>query len=80
MILLWSSLGLLSAIGSALNIIYEVPNRPFLQQKAQTLVLVLGAIVGLFTLLTRDHGAVGLGEVVRQRGLRPARRSRSCSG
>jgi membrane protein len=51
-ILLWSSLGLLSAIGSALNIIYEVPNRPFLQQKAQTLVLVLGAILGLFTLLT----------------------------
>lgn len=51
-ILLWSSLGLLSAIGSALNIIYEVPNRPFLQQKAQTLVLVLGSIIGLFTLLT----------------------------
>ena len=51
-ILLWSSLGLLSAIGSALNIIYEVPNRPFLQQKGQTLVLVLGSIIGLFTLLT----------------------------
>ena len=51
-LLFWSSLGLLSAIGSALNIIYEVPNRPFLQQKAQTLVLVLGSIVGLFTLLT----------------------------
>src|SRR4029077_9126717 len=43
---------LLSAIGSALNIIYEVPNRPFLQQKAQTLLLVFGAIVGLITLLT----------------------------
>jgi membrane protein len=52
LLLLWSALGLLSAIGSALNIIYEVPNRPFLQQKAQTLVLVLGAIVGLITLLT----------------------------
>jgi membrane protein len=51
-LLFWSSLGLLSAIGSALNIIYEVPNRPFLQQKAQTLALVLGSIVGLFTLLT----------------------------
>jgi membrane protein len=52
LLLLWSALGLLSAIGSALNIIYEVPNRPFLQQKAQTVVLVLGAIVGLITLLT----------------------------
>jgi len=52
LLLLWSALGLLSAIGSALNIIYEVPNRPFLQQKAQTLLLVLGAIVGLITLLT----------------------------
>jgi membrane protein len=52
LLLLWSALGLLSAIGSALNIIYEVPNRPFLQQKAQTLLLVFGAIVGLITLLT----------------------------
>jgi membrane protein len=52
LLLLWSALGLLSAIGSALNIIYEVPNRPFLQQKAQTLLLVFGAIVGLVTLLT----------------------------
>jgi membrane protein len=51
-LLLWSALGLLSAIGSALNIIYEVPNRPFLQQKGQTLLLVLGAIIGLVTLLT----------------------------
>ncbi len=51
-LLIWSALGLLSAIGSALNIIYEVPNRPFLQQKLHTLVLVLGAIVGLFGVLT----------------------------
>jgi membrane protein len=51
-LLIWSALGLLSAIGSALNIIYEVPNRPFLQQKMHTLVLVLAAIVGLFGVLT----------------------------
>ena len=80
LLLLWSALGLLSAIGSALNIIYEVPNRPFLQQKAQTLLLVFGAIVGLITLLTVDDGAVGLGQVVRQHACSGWCRSRSWSG
>jgi membrane protein len=45
--LLWSSLGLLSAIASAINIIYEVPNRSFLDQKLRILALVMLAICGL---------------------------------
>ena len=46
---------------SALNIIYEVPNRAVpAAEGRQTLVLVLGSIIGLFTLLTVVDDAVGL--------------------
>jgi membrane protein len=45
--LLWSSLGLLSAVASAINIIYEVPNRSFLDQKLRILALVTLAVAGL---------------------------------
>ncbi len=40
-LLVWSSLGFLSATASALNIIYGVPNGPFLRQKLQILVLIV---------------------------------------
>lgn len=38
--ILWTSLGFLSACESALNIIYEVPNRAFLRQKALVVLIV----------------------------------------
>lgn len=49
--IVWASLGLLSAIESALNIIYEVPNRPFLRQKLVVTAFVGSSIVGLFMAL-----------------------------
>jgi membrane protein len=49
--IVWTSLGLLSAVESALNIIYEVPNRPFLRQKLVVTALVGSSIVGLFMAL-----------------------------
>ena len=49
--IVWASLGLLSAIESALNIIYEVPNRPFLQQKLFVSALVGSFVVALFMAL-----------------------------
>jgi membrane protein len=38
--LVWTSLGFLSALESALNIIYGVPNRPFVRQKLLVFTLV----------------------------------------
>ncbi len=38
--LVWTSLGFLSALESALNIIYGVPNRPFVRQKLLVFMLV----------------------------------------
>jgi membrane protein len=49
--IVWASLGLLSAVESALNIIYEVPNRPFFRQKLFISALVGSAVVGLFMTL-----------------------------
>ena len=37
--LIWSALGFLSALESAFNIIYDLPNRPFLRQKVLVLAL-----------------------------------------
>lgn len=50
--ILWTSLGFLSACESALNIIYDLPNRAFLRQKA-----LVVCIVGL-TLVTLLAGLV----------------------
>lgn len=49
--LLWTSLGLLSAIESALNIVYEVPNRSFVRQKVFVFTLVGGFIASSFIVL-----------------------------
>jgi membrane protein len=54
--LLWSSLSLFSALESAFNIVYGLPNRPFLRGKAlalgymavSLLVLFAGLVVGTF--------------------------------
>ena len=58
--LLWSSLGFLSALESALNIVYELPNRSFLRQKFVVSLIVSGALVvtviglALATLVARN--------------------------
>jgi membrane protein len=49
--LIWTSLGFLSAIESALNIIYDVPNRAFLRQKLLIFGLIGTGLVALFTSL-----------------------------
>jgi membrane protein len=46
-LLLWSSLGFLSAMASALNIIYGVPNGPFLRQKFRILLLIVVGFAGV---------------------------------
>jgi len=50
--IIWSSLGLLSAVESALNIIYEVPNRAFLKQKLLVFGLIAVSLLALFGSLT----------------------------
>ena len=50
--LLWSSLSLFSALESALNILYGLPNRPFLRGKGLATVYMSSALVVLFTGLT----------------------------
>ena len=66
--LVWTSLGFLSAMESALNIIYGVPNRPFVRQKllvfglvGSGLALLLVALVAATTAQTfLDEHASGL--------------------
>lgn len=50
--LLWSSLSLFSALESAFNILYALPNRPFLRGKALASVYMVAALVVLFAGLT----------------------------
>ncbi len=50
--LVWTSLGFLSALESALNIVYGVPNRPFVRQKLLVFALVgAGLALLLITLV-----------------------------
>jgi YihY family inner membrane protein len=64
--LLWGSLGLFSVLESAFNIVYALPNRPFLRQKALVLLLVAGSLIALFAGLLA--GSVGV-DVVRNAGV-----------
>ena len=50
--LLWSSLSLFSALESAFNILYGLPNRPFLRGKGLATIYMSTALVVLFTGLT----------------------------
>jgi membrane protein len=61
--LLWSSLSLFSALESAFNIVYGLPNRSFLRGKALAAVLMISTITMLFVSLL--IGAVGV-EVVKR--------------
>ena len=47
--LVWGSLGFFSALESAFNTVYGVPNRPFARQKGLMLLLIAGALVLGFT-------------------------------
>ena len=61
--LLWSSISLFSALESALNIVYDRPNRAFLHGKGVAASLMAGSIVTLFASLV--VGAIGV-EALRQ--------------
>jgi membrane protein len=56
--LLWSSLSLFSALESALNIVYGMPNRSFLKGKALAAAVMTGSVVTLFVSLV--IGAFGV--------------------
>src|SRR5205085_3009808 len=56
--LLWSSLSLFSALESAFNIVYGLPNRSFLRGKALAATLMVSTITLLFVSLL--IGAVGV--------------------
>jgi len=49
--LFWGALGFFSVLESAFNIVYGLPNRPFLRQKAVVLVLVVVSLAVLFAAL-----------------------------
>jgi membrane protein len=55
--LFWAALGFFSVLESAFNIVYGLPNRPFLRQKLLVLLLVAAALVLLFVALV--VGSVG---------------------
>src|SRR5581483_4784569 len=63
--LLWSSLSLFSALESALNIVYGLPNRRFLQGKLMAAALMASVLTTLFASLV--VGALGVD--VLKRGL-----------
>ncbi len=58
--LLWGALGLFSVLESAFNIVYGLPNRPFLRQKLLVLVLLAGGLVVLFLALVAGSYGVDL--------------------
>jgi membrane protein len=64
--LVWGSLGLFSVLESAFNIVYGLPNRSFLRQKALVLTLVAAFLVVLFAGLVA--GSVGV-ELARGAGV-----------
>lgn len=64
--LLWAALGFFSVLESAFNIVYGLPNRSFVRQKAFVLILVAGSLVVLFVALV--VGSVGV-ELVRSAGV-----------
>ncbi|MFQ5426974.1 MAG: YihY/virulence factor BrkB family protein [Gaiellales bacterium] len=65
--LLWSSIGLFSALESALNIVYGLRNRTFAHGKALMLTLVAGSIALMFAAL--GVGSLGVGVLLGVGGL-----------
>ena len=64
--LLWASLGFFSVLESAFNIVYGLPNRPFVRQKGFVLLLVAASLVVLFVALV--VGSVGV-DLLRRAGV-----------
>jgi membrane protein len=64
--LLWAALGFFSVLESAFNIVYGVPNRPFVRQKLFVLLLVAASLIVLFVALV--VGSVGV-DLVRRAGV-----------
>jgi membrane protein len=58
--LIWAALGFFSVVESALNIVYGLPNRPFVRQKLLVLALTAAALVSLFVALVVSSVGVGL--------------------
>jgi membrane protein len=49
--LIWAALGFFSVLESAFNIVYALPNRPFIRQKSLVLLLTATSLVVLFIAL-----------------------------
>ena len=60
--LLWAALGFFSVLESAFNIVYGLPNRPFVRQKLIVLLLTAGSLVVLFVALVVGSVGVDLAE------------------
>jgi membrane protein len=58
--LIWASLGFFSVLESAFNIVYGLPNRPFIRQKLLVLALTAAGLVVLFAALVVSSIGVGL--------------------
>jgi len=58
--LLWAALGFFSVLESAFNIVYGLPNRPFIRQKTLVLLLTAASLVVLFLALAISSVGVEL--------------------
>ncbi len=58
--LLWAALGFFSVLESAFNIVYGLPNRPFIRQKTLVLLLTAASLVVLFLALVISSVGVEL--------------------
>lgn len=63
---LWSSLGLFSALESAFNLVYGLRNRPFARGKALMFVILIGSVAAIFVALI--VGSIGVEFAVRVGG------------
>jgi membrane protein len=64
--LFWAALGFFSVLESAFNIVYGLPNRPFIRQKSLVLLLTAASLVVLFAALV--IASVGV-ELVQRAGV-----------
>jgi membrane protein len=58
--LVWAALGFFSVLESAFNIVYGLPNRPFIRQKSFVLVLTAASLIVLFLALVISSVGVEL--------------------
>jgi membrane protein len=58
--LIWAALGFFSVLESAFNIVYGLPNRPFIRQKGLVLVLTAASLIVLFLALVISSVGVEL--------------------